>query len=253
VPNSRKSKKHVYCKTTTHKLLKYEQFFEFQIIKRVSRLSVLVKDTDGKELLAHLTNTGRLQEFIYPDAICICVPKKPAKTTVRLIGIKINQETIVLIDPAEQSKAFKIAIKNAQIPWLKNWHIKKPEVPVDDSRIDYEIESKDGKQGYIEVKSAALLLHDKIGSFPDCPTERGQKHVLLLHRIAKKNIRAIITFIVTHPLADSFSPNKVADPIFGKLLKNAVKNGVEIKAVKIVLKATGEVVLINPDLRCIIQ
>lgn len=233
-------------------LYSYDNLSEFEIIRRESRLSVLIKDKNGKEMLAHLTNTGRLQELIRPGNICLCIPKKQGKTTVRLIGVKIDEKNAVLIDPLEQSRAFQIAVKKGLIPWLKNWSIKKSEVYVGDSRIDYEIESKDGKQGYIEVKSAALLVDNEIASFPDCPTERGQKHVLLLHKIAKKDIRAIIVFIVTHPSANSFSPNYEGDEKFVKLLAEAVKDGLEIRAIKILLKTTGEVILFDPDLPCVI-
>jgi sugar fermentation stimulation protein A len=234
-------------------LYKYDNLEEFIIVKRTSRLSVLVSGKNGKEYLAHLTNTGRLRELIYPKSVCLCVPKKSGKTYIRLIGIKINNNDEVLIDPLEQSMAFQIAIKKRLIPWLKDWHIKKSEVYVGDSRLDYEIESKDGKQGYVEVKSAALLLDNKIGSFPDCPSERGQKHVILLRKITKKNIRAIMAFIVTHPSAQTFSPNSEGDEKFVKLLKEAVKDGLEIRAIKILLKTTGEVVLVDSNLPCVIN
>lgn len=233
-------------------LYRYDNILEFEIIRRVSRLSVLVKNNNGEEVLAHLTNTGRLQELICPGYICLCIPKKQGKTTVRLIGVKIDENNAVLIDPAEQSKAFQIAVKNELIPWLSEWYIKKPEVSIYNSRIDYEIESKKGKHGYIEIKSATLLLNNQIASFPDCPSERGQKHILSLHKIAKKNTRAIIVFIVTHHLANSFSPNSDADEKFVKLLEKAVKDGLEIRTIKILLKTTGEVVLVDPDLPCVI-
>lgn len=233
-------------------LYKYNNLLKFEIIKRISRLSVLVKDKNGKETLAHLTNTGRLQELVYPGKICFCIPKKVGKTSVRLLAVRNNHNDVVLIDPSEQSKALQIAIKRGLIPWLNDWHIKRPEVRVADSRVDYEIESKNGKQGYIEVKSAALLLDNRVGSFPDCPSERGQKHVALLHKLALKNIKTIIIFIVTHPAAESFSPNIDGDSKFVELLKKAVKDGLEVKAIKMCLKRDGNVVLVNPNLPCFV-
>jgi len=230
---------------------KFEKLIPFEIVKRNNRLSVLVKDSKGQQL-AHLTNTGRLLDLIIPGNTCLCIPKKPAKTKIRLIGVPISKSKAVLIDPAEQSKCFVKAVEMGLIPWLKGWKIKRPEVQYEESRIDFQIESDSGDFGYIEVKSAAMLLDNKIGSFPDCPTTRGQKHVGTMQKIARKKMRSIILFLVQHPDAKSFSSNADGDPIFVKLLKDAVKKGVEVRAVKMYLQTNGNVVLVDPDLPCIV-
>lgn len=201
-----------------HILQTYHNIKEYETVKRKNRLAVLVRDNDGKKLLAHLTNTGRLHELIYEGNKCICVPKKHGKTSVRLIAVPVSAKDAVLIDPAEQSKAFVMAAKLGLIPWLKGWKISKPEVKVGESRIDFEIESEDGQKGYIELKSAALLKEDHVGSFPDCPSERGQKQVRTMRKLAQENIRSIILFVVAHPHATVFSPNSDADPIFAELI-----------------------------------
>jgi sugar fermentation stimulation protein A len=139
-----------------------------------------------------------------------------------------------------------------QIPWLDGWKIKRPEVQYEESRVDFEIESDSGKRGFIEVKSAAMLLDHKIGSFPDCPTTRGQKHVGTMQKIAGKKMRSIILFLVQHPDAKSFTPNADGDPVFAKLLQDAVKKGVEVHAVKMYLQSNGNVVLVDADLPCMI-
>lgn len=230
---------------------RYDNMSFFEIIKRVNRFVVLVKDTEGQHL-SHLTNTGRLLDLIIPGNQCLCIPKKPAKTKIRLVGIPISKTKAVLIDPSEQSRSFVNAVELNLIPWLKKWKIKRPEIQYDESRIDFQIESDSGEIGYIEVKSAGMLLSNKVGSFPDCPTTRGQKHARTMKNIAKSNHRSIILFLVQHPDATSFSPNVKGDPEFVKLLKDAKENGVEIRAIKMHLKTNGKVVLDDPDLSCII-
>ena len=229
----------------------YDNLKTFEIIKRENRFVVIVKDAK-KEQPAHLTNTGRLLDLIIPGNQCLCIPKKPAKTKIRLVGIPVSQEKAVLIDPAEQSKSFVKAVEMSLIPWLKGWRIKRPEIQYEESRIDFQIESDSGEIGYIEVKSAGMLISNKIGSFPDCPTTRGQKHVRTIQKIAEKKQRSIILFLVQHPDAKLFSPNVNGDPEFVKLLKDAAKNGVEVRAVKMYLQTNGNVVLVDPDLACII-
>lgn len=96
-----------------------------------------------------------------------------------------------------------------------------------------------------------MLLEDDVGSFPDCPTERGQKHIKTMQKVSK-NHRSIILFLVQHPNAKYFSPNAKCDPIFVKLLQNAIKNGVEIRSVKMYLKTSGEVIMNDANLKCVI-
>lgn len=203
---------------------------------------VLVKDSNGDIQPAHLTNTGRLLDLIIPGNPCLCIPKNPGKTKIRLVGIPASQNKAVLIDPGEQSKSFMKAVEMGLIPWLKGWKIKRPEIQYEESRVDFQIESDSGKIGYIEVKSAGMLLERKVGSFPDCPTTRGQKHVRTMQKIAKKNHRSIILFLVQHPDAKLFSPNKDGDPEFVRLLKNAASQGVEVRAIKMYLQTDGNVV-----------
>lgn len=229
----------------------FENLLPFEVVQRKSRVSVLVKDSKGEQL-AHLTNTGRLPELIYPGSKCLCIPKKPQKTTLRLIGVPITKTKGVLIDPGEQSKCFVNAMERDLIPWLKGWKIKKQEVQFEESRIDFEIESQNKERGFIEVKSAAMLLENKTGSFPDCPTERGQKHVRTMQKIADRKIRSIILFLVQHPDAKTFSPNSEGDPEFARLLKEAAKNGVEVRAIKMHMRLNGDVMLDEFDLPCIV-
>ena len=228
----------------------YQKLIPCKIIKRINRFSVIVKDSN-EDQLAHLTNTGRLLDLVFPENQCLCIPKKPAKTKVRLIGIPVSKTKAVLIDPGEQSKSFMNAVEMGLIPWLKNWKIKRSEVQYDESRVDFQIESEKGDIGYIEVKSAGMLLDGCIGSFPDCPTERGQKHIKTMQCISK-NHRSIILFLVQHPNAENFSPNVEGDPIFVKLLRDAIKNGVEVRAVKMHLQTSGKVILTDANLKCVI-
>jgi DNA-binding sugar fermentation-stimulating protein len=88
--------------------------------------------------------------------------------------IPVSKTKAVLIDPSQQSRSFVNAVELNLIPWLNKWKIKRPEIQYDESRIDFQIESDSGEIGYIEVKSAGMLLSNKAGSFPDCPTTRGR-------------------------------------------------------------------------------
>lgn len=219
----------------------------YQIVRRANRFSVMVSDGSATHM-AHLTNSGRLLDLIYPGNTCLCVPKTPSKTTLRLVGVPVSERWAVLVDPGEQSRSFVSAVRANLIPWLAGWEITRSEVRCGESRIDLEIGSG-GRTGYIEIKSAAMLIRNNTGSFPDCPTARGRKHVGTMRRLAGRH-RSIIVFLVQHPDAMSFSPNVEGDARFAADLGEAVRNGVEVRAVKTCLGMNGEVAMIDSDLYC---
>lgn len=224
---------------------------KYSVVRRASRFSVVVRNTKG-EYLAHLTNSGRLLDLIFPSNTCLCVAKKSAKTKLRLVGVPVSERWAVLIDPLEQTRCFVNAVNAGAIQWLDGWHITGTEVNCGESRIDYKIDRyRDNATGFIETKSAAMLLSGNVGSFPDCPTVRGRKHVKTMLRLAGKN-RSIILFLVQHPDAESFSPSVQGDEQFVSDLADAIRGGVEVRAIKMSLSLNGDVVLINPDLKCII-
>lgn len=221
------------------------------MVRRVSRFSVIVRNDEG-EYLAHLTNSGRLLDLIFPGSTCLCVSKRPAKTTLKIVGIPVSKEWAVLIDPYEQTRCFVNAAGAGVIQWLDGWRITGTEVNCGESRIDYKINRcGDNSMGFIETKSAAMLLSGNVGSFPDCPTIRGRKHVKTMLRLANK-YRSIILFLVQHPDAESFSPSIQGDKQFVAGLADAVGGGVEVRAIKMSLNLDGDVILFNSDLKCII-
>ena len=220
----------------------------YEVVRRTSRFSVVV--TDGKsEHTAHLTNSGRLRDLVFPGSACLCIPKRPAKTTVRLVGVPVSDRWAVMVDPGEQSRAFVNAVASGLIPWLSGWRISGSEVACGESRIDFEICGDRRDTGYIETKSAAMLINGDTGSFPDCPTLRGRKHVKTLRRLAADH-RCIAAFLVQHPDAVRFAPSASGDPVFASDLAEAVGDGLEVRATKMCLGMDGRVVLVDPDLDC---
>lgn len=66
--------------------------------------------------------------------------------------------------------------------------------------------------------------------FPDAPTERGTRHVLELAKALNEGFRAAVLFIVQRGDAKVFTSNDETDPKFGRALREAVKEGVEVYA-----------------------
>ncbi|MEM1546961.1 MAG: DNA/RNA nuclease SfsA [Candidatus Methanomethylicia archaeon] len=220
--------------------------FKCWILIRESRVTAIVKH-NGDIYRALLRNTGKLQDLIYPGSQVLCSFKSSGRTSINIVGVIVNDEA-VLVDTYIQMKMFEKACSIGLIPWLKECTIRNREVKVKGGRIDYRIECN-GVEGFLELKSA-VLFKDGYAMYPDTPSKRGLKHILLLRDLRKEGYRAIIAFIVAHPKAEAFKPYVEVDKRIGYELKEAIKTGVEVYAVKMYLKLDGTIVIEDPNVRC---
>jgi sugar fermentation stimulation protein A len=148
-------------------------------------------------------------------------------------------------------KAFESAFLNGFLPWLSpsRWILEKRNVPLgENSLIDYLFRDREkGKPVYLEIKSAVLRSEDNYGMYPDCPTQRGRKHIReLIDNIPYSGI----AFICALPSVVGFKPYRQGDPEIYKLLKLAKEKGVTLKAISMHFDPRrGAIVLENPELR----
>ncbi len=212
-------------------------------LERLNRFVTLV-EVDGKVRKALVTNTGRLEEFMIPGRRAFCVPKQGGKTDFVLIAFEDLEGKGAIIDTRTQAKAFESALELNMIPWLKDCRIKRKEITIGKSRLDYLFECPDGEI-YAEMKSAVLRSGEKgeYAMYPDCPSLRGQKHIRKLIRLRGEGKRAMIFFVGALPGVERFRPHAGGDPKIAELLKEARDRGVEIHALSLALLPDGEVVL----------
>ncbi|ASA77838.1 DNA/RNA nuclease SfsA [Thermococcus sp. 5-4] len=216
--------------------------------KRLNRFVALV-DVEGKERKALVTNTGRLEEFMVPGRKAFCTPKTGGKTDFVLVAFEDLGGKGAVIDTRTQAKAFERAVGLGLVPWLRGCRIKRKEIKVGKSRLDYLFECPEGEV-YAEMKSAVLRGGEKgeYAMYPDCPSVRGQRHIRELIELSKAGKKAMIFFIGAMPGVERFRPYGRGDPEIARLLKEADKVGVEIHALGISLLPDGRVVLERPSL-----
>ncbi|AMQ17883.1 DNA/RNA nuclease SfsA [Thermococcus peptonophilus] len=217
-------------------------------LKRLNRFVALV-EINGETRKALVTNTGRLEEFMIPGRKAFCVPKEGGKTDFVLVAFEDEEGKGAVIDTRTQAKAFEKAVELGLVPWLKDCSIKKKEIKVGSSRLDYLFECPGGDV-YAEMKSAVLRGGEKgeYAMYPDCPSTRGQRHIRELIELSKAGKRAMIFFIGAMPGVEKFRPYEKGDPEIARLLKEARKAGVEIHALSISLLPDGKIVLERPEL-----
>jgi sugar fermentation stimulation protein A len=105
----------------------------------------------------------------------------------------------------------------------------RPETFHGDSRYDFSF-VKDGKTCFLEVKGVTLE-NDGVCAFPDAPTDRGAKHLRGLTQAVKEGFGAYVLFVIQMADVKYLHPNDATDPEFGKALREAAENGVQVMAV----------------------
>lgn len=83
---------------------------------------------------------------------------------------------------------------------------------------------------YVEVKNVTLLEGDGLGVFPDAISTRGQKHLRELMAVVAEGGRGVLMFCVQHSGIERVAPADHIDAEYGKLLRQAQAQGVELLA-----------------------
>jgi sugar fermentation stimulation protein A len=221
-----------------------------RIIERINRFVVMV-EIEGKSHKAHITNSGRLHEFMVKGKQGFCFETPHAtKTGFRLFAV-MEKNLGALIDTQLQMRAFEMAHQNALIPWLKGAVFIRRNPRLGGSVLDYLFDKK-GIPVYIEVKSA-VLREGQFAMYPDCPSLRGQRHVEGLTHWARKGGEAFILFVAALPDVGGFKPYRSADPRLCDLLTKATNMGVQVKALGLYFQPVDSLLyLYNPDLEVVI-
>ncbi len=196
--------------------------------ERLNRFSALVRIKDSLAP-CFLPNPGRLKELLVPGVKVILkkVDGEGRKTSYDLIGVQKGGHG-VSIDSRVPNKLVLEALRNGEIREFSKYRKIRPEWSYGHTRFDFFL--TDGKEKcLLEVKSCTLVLNGK-ALFPDAPTERGRRHVRDLMDARQKGYRACVLFLVQRTDVKVFSSNDSTDPKFGKILRQAVAEGVEVYA-----------------------
>lgn len=199
------------------------------LLKRYKRFLADIRLENGSIVTAHCPNSGSMRTCADPGMkVWISEssnPKRKLPFTWELIEMPTSMVGINAILP---NRLAKTAITNGQIPEITGYHEITPEVTTNaGTRLDFCVRSSDGKTCYIEIKNCTFV-ENGFASFPDAVTSRGKKHVEELERLVNKGFRCILLFIIQRMDAEYFSPADQIDPQYGKALRKAVSNGVEI-------------------------
>lgn len=184
-------------------------------------------EIDGQTEIVHVKNTGRCRELLPAGAQVWCQKSTNPnrKTKYDLITVRKGSR-LINMDSQAPNQAAREWLAAGGLGEIGNL---RAETKHGDSRFDFSF-TKDRKTCFLEVKGVTLE-NNGICAFPDAPTERGAKHLRGLTEAIKAGYGAYVLFVIQMADVQYLHPNDATDPEFGKALREAAANGVNVLAV----------------------
>lgn len=201
---------------------------EGHIVSRYKRfLSDVILDQNEQLITAHVANTGRMTSCWEPgQRVLLSYHDNPKRKLPYSLELIHNGQSWIVINTHLANKLVVEAIKDGTINELNGYPQLITEYKIGDSRIDILLQSESNR-AFVEVKSVTLN-ENGTAYFPDAVSTRGQKHLQELMKIKQTGDRAVLFLLVQREDVQSFKPAAHIDPIYSKLFRQAVENGVEI-------------------------
>ncbi|NVK39138.1 MAG: DNA/RNA nuclease SfsA [Gammaproteobacteria bacterium] len=225
--------------------------FEFPLhkgkwIKRYKRFMVDLTLDDGEVLTVHSANTGSMKNCYVEggDAWYWDSQNDKRKYPHSLELTQTPSGHVACINTSRPNYLVAEAIENGTVKELQDYEVLKTEVRYGDEKSRIDILLSGGEKAiYVEVKNTTLLentlngepnengsVEEGIGYFPDSVSDRASKHLRELMRMVELGHRGVIFFCVNHTGIKQVRPADHIDNVYGELLREAHKAGVEILA-----------------------
>lgn len=222
--------------------MKLPPLFPGTLIKRYKRFLADIELEDGRTVTVHCPNSGSMKGCAYPGSrVFISRSSNPGRKFPFTWELVESDGFWAGINTSLPNRLVRESIENGTVAELQGYESIRPEVAYGEhSRIDLLLESPQ-QRCFVEIKNVTLVENDR-ALFPDAVTTRGQKHLNELMRVVREGDRGVIFFTVQRGDGKSVSPADDIDPEYGRLLRLAMKSGVEALAYR-ALVTPAEVLL----------
>jgi sugar fermentation stimulation protein A len=216
----------------TEFLYQYPPLLRGILVKRYKRFFADIELDSGELITAHCPNTGPMTSISTvgsPVQVSRSTnPKRKLAYTWELIEVYDNTPTWVGVNTAMPNQVTKLLLEQRLLPSLQSYDTLRAEVAYgqEKSRVDFLLTGELILPTYVEVKSTTWLKGE-CALFPDTVTTRGQKHIRELKAMLPET-RVCMLYFINRGDCTAFSPGDVADPLYGKLLREAVGAGLEV-------------------------
>lgn len=198
-----------------------------RLLRRYKRFLADVELDSGGTITAHCPNSGSMKGCAIPGSpVLLSVSSNPSRKYPCTWELVQTDGVWVGINTSLTNRLVREGIENGTVAELSGYDCLQGEVPYGgQSRLDFMLSGKKGNC-FVEVKNVTLT-DGKRALFPDAVTVRGQKHLRDLMEIVAGAKRGVIFYVVQRSDVDSVSPEEMIDPEYARLLRLAVRSGVE--------------------------
>jgi sugar fermentation stimulation protein A len=216
----------------TEFLYQYPTLYPGILLKRYKRFFADIELASGEVITAHCPNTGpmtgvcTLGSNVYVSASDN--PNRKLPYTWELIEVCDTEPTWVGVNTSLPNRVVNLALMARAIPELGVYSEIRMEVPYGQdkkSRVDFLLAGRD-RPIYIEVKNTTWV-QGNLALFPDSVTTRGQKHLRELTALLP-DATAVMLYFINRNDCPFFAPGDSADPVYGKLLREAIALGLHV-------------------------
>ncbi|AFY56862.1 sugar fermentation stimulation protein [Rivularia sp. PCC 7116] len=246
-------------------IYRYPTLYPGTLVKRYKRFFADVELDSGEIVTAHCPNTGPMKGVYIPgNSVQLSKsdnPKRKLAYTWEMIQLHDNEPTWVGVNTGLPNKIIKIALQKYIFPELGKYDEVKSEVVYGQdrkSRVDFcllpsqqeinlsnqialtdnledtnsvatkniTLPKNDNRLIYLEVKNTTWT-DKRLALFPDTETTRGQKHLRELMALLP-SCRGVMLYFINRSDCTHFAPGDNADPLYGRLLRQAVSMGLEV-------------------------
>jgi sugar fermentation stimulation protein A len=210
------------------------------LIKRYKRFMADVQLDDGREITAHVANSGGMLGVKEPG-MRVWLSHHDSATRKYPYSWELAEVdgSLVGVNTSHPNRLVEEAILSGIISELQGYPALRREVKYGvNSRIDLLLEGESGPSCYVEVKNVHLKRGDQ-AQFPDAVTERGAKHLRELKTMVEQGHRSVMIYVIQREDVSSFSFAADIDPTYAATAAEAMQNGVEAYAYQCELSTSG--------------
>lgn len=202
------------------------------LLRRYQRFLADMRLDTGEMVTAHCPNTGSMLGVNTPGSRVWLSraenPRRKLSWTWELV--EAPGGGWVGIHTGRANGLVREALEAGLVPELAGFDGVKPEARLSTrSRTDLLLDFS-GRPCFVEVKNLTAAVADGEGFFPDAVSERAHKHLEELAEVVGRGARAAVVFCVQREDVERVRPADHIDPVFGRLLRDAVRAGVEVHA-----------------------
>jgi sugar fermentation stimulation protein A len=208
---------------------------EGRLLRRYKRFLADVKLPDGTTVLAHCPNTGAMLGCQAPNArVWLSPADRPGRRcpfTWELVEAETG--TLVGVHTGRTNQLAAAAVQAGLVKELGAYTEMQAEVrvPAAGVRFDFVLRGPGLLDYYLEVKNVTAAVTDRRAIFPDAVSERAARHARELAVLRRAGARAGVLFCVQRADVDVVAPADEVDPGYGRALRAAVADGVDVMAI----------------------